>query len=96
MWNEKKTEDRLAQSMTNRLAARTWQPSSLPLRPSIAPGEFRAKPTQNSPANHKLKTTLGYSNRSKTEEYRRLFQGATLALAKTPGQNAITWMLVHG
>lgn len=95
MWKDTHSTNRLAQTVANRLFARTWQPSNLPFRPSITPDEVGSARTQSLPGKSKLQVTMGYSNLSKAKEFRALAQGATLALAKTPGKNAITWMLVQ-
>jgi hypothetical protein len=93
MWKDTHSTNKLAQTVANRLSARTWQPSSLPLRPSSTPDALVASQTVTRKS--RLKVTLGYSNLSKAEEFRSLAQSATLAFAKTPGQNAITWLLVQ-
>jgi hypothetical protein len=90
-----KRYNRLAQTVANRLFARTWQPSNLPFRPSISPDEICDRESYVS-GKGKFQVTMGYSNISKSQDLKNIAQSAAFAMAKTPGKNAITWMLVQG
>ena len=88
-------QNRLAETVANRLEARKLVSSDLALRPSVPVGGFCREERPSRASQGRPTVKVGYSDLSTIQDLRTVGQNMAFYLGRAAKQNAVTWISIQ-